>query len=50
MAAIKPDPRAIEPHKGMDCMDVTASTFLVGKMPPAALCQATIVLGGGFSF
>ena len=33
-AAIKPDPRAKEPHKGMDCMNVTASKFLVGKMPP----------------
>ena len=31
-------------------MNVTVGRFLVVKMPPAALSQAIIVLGGGASF
>ena len=50
VAAIKPDPGAMEPNKEMDCMDVTVGRFLVGETSPAAVCQAIIVLGGGTSF
>ena len=50
VTTIKPDPGAIEAHKGMDCLDVTVGRFSVGKMPPAALFQATIVLRGGAPF
>ena len=50
VAAIQPDPEAMEPCKGMDCMDVTAGRFFVGEMPLAAHCQAIIVLGGGTPF
>ena len=34
----------------MDCQDVTVGRFFVGKMPPAALHQAIIVLKGGTPF
>ena len=52
VAAIKPDPKAAEPHKGMDCVDVTVGRFFVfvGEIPPVALCQAIIVLRRGASF
>ena len=50
VAAIKPDPRAVEPHPGMGCMDKTVGRILIGYMPPAALCQAILVLGGGAPF
>ena len=50
VAAIKPYPGAKEPHKGMDCLHITVGRLLVGKMSPAALFQAIIVLGGGTSF
>ena len=46
VAAIQPNLRAMEPHKGMDCMDMTAVRAIVGETPPTALCQAIIVLGG----
>ena len=49
-AAIQPNPGAMEPNKGMDCTDVTAGRFFVGEMPPAALCQAIIILEGGAPF
>ena len=49
-ATIKSDPGAREPLRGMDCANVTVGRFLVSKMPPTALCQANIVLGGGTSF
>ena len=49
VAAIKPNPGAMEPCKGMDCMSVTAGRFFVGEILPA-LNQAIIVLGGGASF
>ena len=50
VAAIKPDPGAVEPHKGIVCMDVTAGRFFVAKMPPKALYQTIIVLRGGAPF
>ena len=46
-ATIKPNPGAMEPYKGIDCLDVIVGRFLVGKTPPTALCQAIIVLRGG---
>ena len=47
---IESDPGAIEPCKGMDCLDVTVGRFFVVKIPPTALCQAIIALRGGAPF
>ena len=46
-ATIQPNPGAVEPYKGIDCLNVTAGRLFVGKIPCATLCQAIIVLRAG---
>ena len=50
VATIKPDRGTVEPHKGIDCLNLTVGRFFVGKMSPAALCQAIIILREGAPF
>ena len=49
-SAVKSNPGALEPCKGLDCTDVTADRFFVGEMPYTALCQAVIILRRGAPF